>query len=72
MFDATSLTGLWSLPKKKIYIAFLAGMLNDAFIISIIIIVFWLSDQGFVFGISIPWARAGVGSSPALGTTILH
>jgi putative peptide zinc metalloprotease protein len=52
----TNLTGLWSVPRKKRYIPFLAGMLNDALIISIIIIFFWLSENGVVFGISVPFS----------------
>ena len=42
----TNLTGLWSVPRKRRILPFLAGMMNDALIISLVLILFWLSDCG--------------------------
>ncbi len=44
----TNLTGLWSVPGKKRVLPFLAGMINDTLIISLILILFWLSDYGLI------------------------
>lgn len=45
----TNLTQLWSVPRRKRYIPFLAGMLNDGLIIVVVIILLWLSDLGLIF-----------------------
>lgn len=42
----TNLTQLWSVPRSKRYIPFLAGMLNDGLLIAMAIILLWLSDLG--------------------------
>ena len=39
-------TQLWSVPRSKRYIPFLAGMLNDGLLIAMAIILLWLSDLG--------------------------
>ncbi len=44
----TNLTQLWSAPRNKRYIPFLAGMLNDTLLIAIIVTFFWVSDQFFI------------------------
>lgn len=44
----TNLTGLWSVPRRWRILPFLAGMLNDALIISLVLILFWLSDYGII------------------------
>ncbi len=52
----TNLTRLWSVPRKKRYLPFLAGMLNDGFIIAILTIHRWASDQGLVSRIAFVYA----------------
>jgi putative peptide zinc metalloprotease protein len=40
----TNLTRLWSVPKRKRYVPFIAGMLNDGVVLAILVILLWLSD----------------------------
>jgi len=44
----TNLTGLWSVSRKQRILPFLAGMINDTLIISLILILFWLSDHNLI------------------------
>jgi hypothetical protein len=52
----TNLTGLWSVPRKRRILPFLAGMLNDALIISLVLILFWLSDYGIIASSNFPFS----------------
>jgi putative peptide zinc metalloprotease protein len=40
----TNLTQLWTLPRNKRFIPFLAGMLNDTLLLSFMVIILWVSD----------------------------
>jgi putative peptide zinc metalloprotease protein len=44
----TNLTQLWSLPRKKRFIPFLAGMITDAVICSLLIFLIWFSDSNLI------------------------
>lgn len=44
----TNLTQLWKVPRRKRYIPFLAGLLNDGLFVAVTIILLWLSDLGLV------------------------
>jgi hypothetical protein len=47
----TNLTQLWSVPRKKRYIPFLAGMLNDTLVLSFLIFLLWFSDLTPILGL---------------------
>lgn len=54
----TNLTQLWSIPRKKRFIPFLAGMITDAVICSLLIFLLWLSDLNLiVLGDLVPFAK---------------
>jgi putative peptide zinc metalloprotease protein len=40
----TNLTQLWSVPRKKRYLPFLAGMLNDTLLLSLMVFILWFID----------------------------
>lgn len=44
----TNLTQLWKVPRKKRFVPFLAGMLNDALLSSVLIFLLWCSDLGML------------------------
>jgi putative peptide zinc metalloprotease protein len=44
----TNLTQLWKVPRRKRYIPFLAGLLNDGLFVAVTIILLWLSDLGLI------------------------
>ncbi len=44
----TNLTQLWSLPRKKRFIPFFAGMITDGVICSFLIFLLWFSDLNFI------------------------
>jgi len=44
----TNLTHLWSIPRRKRYMPFLAGILTDGLIVSLSVILLWFSDHGLL------------------------
>jgi hypothetical protein len=47
----TNLSRLWTVPRKKRLIPFLAGMLNDALLLSVLVLLLWFADQNATFGL---------------------
>lgn len=45
----TDMTQLWMRPRKDRYLPFLAGMISDVAVVSVLVIVLWLSDRGLSF-----------------------
>jgi putative peptide zinc metalloprotease protein len=44
----TNLTQLWLVPRNKRNLPFLAGMLNDLLLLSVLVLLLWLSDQSIL------------------------
>ncbi len=52
----TNLTGLWSVPERQRILPFLAGMINDSLIVSLILVLFWLADHNLVAAFLVPFS----------------